>query len=165
VNELLPCPFCGSDPIECATMSVFDGAERYAVICSENSCGASKTAMTRHEAIEKWNTRAPTQDMADAERFRKLMRIGPYQATLSLNEQRSDFVTAREYIATTGAALGIFDEETEEQREAMAAADTIWELHVYPHGQVTYWRLHDATLRGLVDRIYEADLAPEKDNE
>lgn len=62
MNELKPCPFCGSE----ATINHKVVLETWIVECSNISCPASYMIGydydTEEEAIEAWNKRVPTTD-------------------------------------------------------------------------------------------------------
>ena len=56
-GELLPCPFCGEEPIATEFWPSWDTTEQQ-VNCYDG-CGAQITRKHRKDAIAAWNTRAP----------------------------------------------------------------------------------------------------------
>ena len=61
MNELKPCPFCGSETLE---MDKEDGQDfnSWYITCYNCDCqGVSRYGMTRDEAIKAWNMRAEDQ--------------------------------------------------------------------------------------------------------
>ena len=66
-SKLKPCPFCGSNDVECFEISIEIAPGKYGVGC--NHCGISVTRIkSREEAVERWNRRAwiPPDDYHDA---------------------------------------------------------------------------------------------------
>ena len=61
-QELLPCPFCGAPGVVGDSFTGM-GRECWIACCNNNECPASEVVVdmpTRKEAIDAWNTRAPT---------------------------------------------------------------------------------------------------------
>lgn len=55
-EEMIPCPFCGSEA--CIRTYEYDDTTNYSVACTEEDCGIEFGMFsTREEAIRRWNTR------------------------------------------------------------------------------------------------------------
>ncbi|HEX2878776.1 MAG TPA: Lar family restriction alleviation protein [Polyangiaceae bacterium] len=62
VVELLPCPFCGGEPV---TVIKRENAGRIGVFCGVGACAAF---YARFATVEQWNTRATPADIAERAR-------------------------------------------------------------------------------------------------
>ena len=67
MDDLKPCPFCGSDPMPEFYSS--EGGTGYAIHCQAEACPAWPSAHgeNEEEAIAAWNTRAPDPRLAEVE--------------------------------------------------------------------------------------------------
>lgn len=74
MDDLKPCPFCGSDPVP-EFYSSEDGSG-YATHCQAEACPAwpSVHGVDENEAITAWNTRAPDPRLAEVEAERDGLR-------------------------------------------------------------------------------------------
>jgi Lar family restriction alleviation protein len=55
-RELRECPFCGCENVQVSSYPLFNGEQRYAVICVGCLTSLSKSA-SRQEAVDRWNRR------------------------------------------------------------------------------------------------------------
>lgn len=68
MNELKPCPFCGSDDVEVVQLMPDSS---FMTVCSK--CPVSIGAKTKDEAINLWNKRAGNED---ERRITKILAAG-----------------------------------------------------------------------------------------
>lgn len=62
MNELKPCPFCGSDEFLAVAHSVLGSHSFWQVECGCHASGAPE--FIRADAIREWNTRTASEDAA-----------------------------------------------------------------------------------------------------
>ena len=82
MEELKPCPFCGSNNVELEDISDTDDHQGY-VICRNNACGAwPHNAEEIEVAVNQWNSR-PIEDI-------QRERITALESELSRAQERSE---------------------------------------------------------------------------
>lgn len=78
MNELKPCPFCGSTVYLLDVATQPSGIELWDVYCANHQCylsgGTNNIYETRQLAIEAWNSRAESQDIAHLREQVKVLR-------------------------------------------------------------------------------------------
>ena len=84
MNELKPCPFCGSTVYLLDVATQPSGIELWDVYCANHQCylsgGTNNMYETRHPAIEAWNSRAESQEIDTLREQVKVLRsaLGSY---------------------------------------------------------------------------------------
>ena len=92
MDDLKPCPFCGSDPMP-EFYSSEDGSG-YAIHCQAEACPAwpSVHGENEEEAIAAWNARAPDPRLAEVEAERDGLR-----AIVEKHQKRAEWFYVTEY--------------------------------------------------------------------
>jgi Lar family restriction alleviation protein len=128
---LLPCPFCGGDPIMWAATDCKDGFVHGTTINCP-SCGISINDEYQDAAITAWNTRAHSAEIAgalrDAERWQPIESAPPHN--------RKNYSMGTEYMIWPPPSSG---ERTAFFGRRLGGKATWYKYGAPVHG-VTHWR-------------------------